>query len=121
MSSTAVGIKDFAILSVCTHLGCVVPWVPSANKFCCPCHGSQYDENGKVVCGPAPPVAGPRSHFNCGRQRRCPGRRPTSAPGCSHGGTECCAPPARASCARDGFRKQKRLLPRVFLVKRATK
>ncbi|CAE8682563.1 unnamed protein product [Polarella glacialis] len=81
MSSTAVGIKDFAILSVCTHLGCVVPWVPSANKFCCPCHGSQYDENGKVVCGPAPPVAGPRSHFNCGRQRRCPGRRPTSAPG----------------------------------------
>mmetsp|Transcript_29667 Transcript_29667/g.53144 ORF Transcript_29667/g.53144 Transcript_29667/m.53144 type:complete len:232 (-) Transcript_29667:214-909(-) len=52
--STKDGIKDFAVLSVCTHLGCVVPWVPSANKFCCPCHGSQYDENGKVVRGPAP-------------------------------------------------------------------
>jgi cytochrome b6-f complex iron-sulfur subunit len=52
--STADGIKDFAILSVCTHLGCVVPWVVSSNKFCCPCHGSQYDENGKVVRGPAP-------------------------------------------------------------------
>ena len=52
--STPDNIKDFAILSVCTHLGCVVPWVKSANKFCCPCHGSQYDENGKVVRGPAP-------------------------------------------------------------------
>jgi len=52
--STEDGIKDFAISAVCTHLGCVVPWVRAANKFCCPCHGSQYDENGKVVRGPAP-------------------------------------------------------------------
>ena len=52
--STADNIKDFALLSVCTHLGCVVPWNKAANKFCCPCHGSQYDENGKVVRGPAP-------------------------------------------------------------------
>lgn len=48
------GIKDFAINSVCTHLGCVVPWAPSANRFVCPCHGSNYDENGMVVRGPAP-------------------------------------------------------------------
>jgi len=48
------GIKDFAINSVCTHLGCVVPWAPSANRFICPCHGSNYDENGMVVRGPAP-------------------------------------------------------------------
>eukprot|EP00933_Yihiella_yeosuensis_P051609 TRINITY_DN4958_c0_g1_i1.p1 TRINITY_DN4958_c0_g1~~TRINITY_DN4958_c0_g1_i1.p1 ORF type:complete len:248 (+),score=36.57 TRINITY_DN4958_c0_g1_i1:68-745(+) len=52
--STPDNIKDFAILSVCTHLGCVVPWDKSRNKFCCPCHGSQYDNNGKVVRGPAP-------------------------------------------------------------------
>ncbi|CAJ1370588.1 unnamed protein product [Effrenium voratum] len=52
--STPDNIKDFALLSVCTHLGCVVPWSKAANKFCCPCHGSQYDENGKVVRGPAP-------------------------------------------------------------------
>jgi len=52
--STEDGIKDFAISAVCTHLGCVVPWVRAANKFCCPCHGSQYDEDGKVVRGPAP-------------------------------------------------------------------
>lgn len=50
----ADGIKDFAIGAVCTHLGCVVPWQKAVNKFCCPCHGSQYDENGKVVRGPAP-------------------------------------------------------------------
>mmetsp|Transcript_80019 Transcript_80019/g.141203 ORF Transcript_80019/g.141203 Transcript_80019/m.141203 type:complete len:223 (+) Transcript_80019:84-752(+) len=52
--TTPDGVKNFGLLSVCTHLGCVVPWVRSANKFCCPCHGSQYDENGKVVRGPAP-------------------------------------------------------------------
>jgi len=52
--TTPDGIKDFAINAVCTHLGCVVPWNKAANKYCCPCHGSQYDENGKVVRGPAP-------------------------------------------------------------------
>lgn len=39
---------------VCTHLGCVVPWSEANNKFICPCHGSQYDEEGSVVRGPAP-------------------------------------------------------------------
>eukprot|EP00403_Amphidinium_massartii_P034342 CAMPEP_0178433030 /NCGR_PEP_ID=MMETSP0689_2-20121128/32695_1 /TAXON_ID=160604 /ORGANISM="Amphidinium massartii, Strain CS-259" /LENGTH=235 /DNA_ID=CAMNT_0020055045 /DNA_START=71 /DNA_END=778 /DNA_ORIENTATION=+ len=52
--TTDTGVKDFAIGATCTHLGCVVPWQKSVNKFCCPCHGSQYDENGMVVRGPAP-------------------------------------------------------------------
>lgn len=47
-------IDKFGINAVCTHLGCVVPWNPNENKFMCPCHGSQYDMNGKVVRGPAP-------------------------------------------------------------------
>lgn len=47
-------LADFGISAVCTHLGCVVPWNASENKFICPCHGSQYDSNGKVVRGPAP-------------------------------------------------------------------
>ncbi|CEL95563.1 unnamed protein product [Vitrella brassicaformis CCMP3155] len=32
----------------------VVPWNAAQNKFTCPCHGSQYDTNGKVARGPAP-------------------------------------------------------------------
>ncbi|KAG5179101.1 cytochrome b6-f complex iron-sulfur subunit [Tribonema minus] len=47
-------IQDFGIVAVCTHLGCVVPWVQAENKFICPCHGSQYNADGKVVRGPAP-------------------------------------------------------------------
>jgi len=48
------GLRNYALNAVCTHLGCVVPWNRAANKFMCPCHGSQYDETGKVVRGPAP-------------------------------------------------------------------
>ncbi|MGI0487543.1 cytochrome b6-f complex iron-sulfur subunit [Pantanalinema rosaneae CENA516] len=47
-------IADFGINAVCTHLGCVVPWNAAENKFMCPCHGSQYNSEGKVVRGPAP-------------------------------------------------------------------
>lgn len=52
--TTKDGIKDFGINAVCTHLGCVVPWNKQANRFICPCHGSQYNDEGKVVRGPAP-------------------------------------------------------------------
>ncbi|NEQ25740.1 MAG: cytochrome b6-f complex iron-sulfur subunit [Microcoleus sp. SIO2G3] len=47
-------IADYGINAVCTHLGCVVPWNAAENKFMCPCHGSQYNSEGKVVRGPAP-------------------------------------------------------------------
>jgi cytochrome b6-f complex iron-sulfur subunit len=51
---SAEAIAAYGINAVCTHLGCVVPWNASENKFICPCHGSQYDSAGKVVRGPAP-------------------------------------------------------------------
>ena len=41
----------YAISSVCTHLGCNVK--KGGPGFTCPCHGSQYDENGHVQRGPA--------------------------------------------------------------------
>ena len=44
----------FVIRAVCTHLGCTPNWVPSANKFKCPCHGSGYDSGGVNFEGPAP-------------------------------------------------------------------
>lgn len=47
-------IEKYGLNAVCTHLGCVVPWVAAENKFKCPCHGSQYNAEGKVVRGPAP-------------------------------------------------------------------
>ncbi len=36
---------------VCTHLGCTL--TESSSGFDCPCHGSQFDENGNVLAGPA--------------------------------------------------------------------
>ena len=42
----------FTVSSVCTHLGCNVK--RAAAGFECPCHGSRFDENGRVVRGPAP-------------------------------------------------------------------
>ena len=42
----------YAISTTCTHLGCAV--AHSANGFACPCHGSRFDGQGKVIAGPAP-------------------------------------------------------------------
>ena len=47
------GVDGFyAISSVCTHLGCNVK--RRGPGFECPCHGSQFDESGQVIHGPAP-------------------------------------------------------------------
>ncbi|MFP5237768.1 MAG: ubiquinol-cytochrome c reductase iron-sulfur subunit [Acidobacteriota bacterium] len=47
--------KGFAVASaVCTHLGCTVKHFESDNRFHCPCHGSVFAADGKVVHGPAP-------------------------------------------------------------------
>ena len=44
----------FCISAICTHLGCTVNWLDSGSKFVCPCHGSNFDSDGRVIKGPAP-------------------------------------------------------------------
>jgi len=39
---------------ICTHLGCGYRWEEADRKFKCPCHGSVYGADGKVLAGPAP-------------------------------------------------------------------
>ena len=47
--------QDFVCFAVnCTHLGCPVRWLPTANLFMCPCHGGVYYQDGKVAAGPPP-------------------------------------------------------------------
>ncbi|MGH9476279.1 MAG: ubiquinol-cytochrome c reductase iron-sulfur subunit [Terriglobales bacterium] len=46
---------NFIAFSVdCTHLGCPVRWLASANLFMCPCHGGVFYANGTVASGPPP-------------------------------------------------------------------
>jgi len=45
------GVK--ALYKVCVHLGCIYKWVPTNNRFECPCHGSKYLPSGVRVGGPA--------------------------------------------------------------------
>lgn len=42
----------YAITAVCTHLGCIIAKVDDG--FACPCHGSRFSADGRVVGGPAP-------------------------------------------------------------------
>ena len=44
----------YAILTVCTHLGCTPNWLANENKFKCPCHGSGFYSSGINFEGPAP-------------------------------------------------------------------
>lgn len=43
-----------AFSASCPHLGCGYRWVAAEHLFKCPCHGSVFDINGKVISGPAP-------------------------------------------------------------------
>jgi cytochrome b6-f complex iron-sulfur subunit len=41
-----------ALSAVCTHLGCVLDITEEG--FQCPCHGSRFNDRGRVISGPAP-------------------------------------------------------------------
>jgi isorenieratene synthase len=64
-TSVWVGRQAGAYLALsarCTHMGCVVAWTPEQDSFICPCHGGQFDRQGKVMKGP--PQA-PLDSFQC--------------------------------------------------------
>lgn len=46
---TNEGFQAYSL--VCTHLGCTVE--ENGEDFSCPCHGSQFDHDGRVLKGPA--------------------------------------------------------------------
>jgi len=42
-----------AVSSKCTHLGCVIQFNNSHDRFECPCHASAFEKNGSVIMSPA--------------------------------------------------------------------
>ena len=44
----------YALIAICTHLGCPPNWLGGQNKFKCPCHGSGYYKSGINFEGPTP-------------------------------------------------------------------
>lgn len=37
----------------CPHLGCALKWNPQEHTWDCPCHGSRFTEDGKLIDNPA--------------------------------------------------------------------
>ncbi|XP_076890225.1 cytochrome b6-f complex iron-sulfur subunit, chloroplastic-like [Bidens hawaiensis] len=53
MVENNTSLATYGINAVCTHLWCIVPWNTVKKKFICPCHGSEYNNEGTVTKGPA--------------------------------------------------------------------
>ncbi len=54
-ANLGVTLFNFVLPTVkrCPHLGCTLKWNPTEHTWDCPCHGSRFDENGKLIDNPA--------------------------------------------------------------------
>lgn len=41
------------IVPNCPHMGCRLEWNPEEESYDCPCHGSRFDRQGRLIDGPA--------------------------------------------------------------------
>lgn len=54
-SDRVIDPKFLVVVGICTHLGCVpIHNAGEFGGFYCPCHGSHYDNSGRIRLGPAP-------------------------------------------------------------------
>lgn len=52
-SAKGLGKGLFTATPRCPHMGCALEWNPDELSWDCPCHGSRFDSNGKLIDNPA--------------------------------------------------------------------
>lgn len=70
--------KLTAVSAVCTHMGCIVHWNRPEHTWDCPCHGSRFQADGKVMAGPAESPLEPVK--NVERKGKIPAKSRTKKP-----------------------------------------
>ena len=45
--------KEYKVIPKCMHLGCELSWNALDKTWDCPCHGSRYTYDGKLIYGPS--------------------------------------------------------------------